>query len=451
MKILLIGSGGREHALAWKLASAGHTVSCAPGNPGIAGVAECLAIPASDLDGLERAATGGPVDLVVVGPEAPLVAGLGDRLRRHGVLVFGPDRDGAQLEGSKVFSKEFFARHGIRSAGFAACDTVEAADEAIARLCLAADGDDTGAIAPGVVVKADGLAAGKGVIVCSDAREARAAVRTMLEDRRFGDAGARVVIEQRLRGRELSIMALTDGHRCEVLAQAEDHKAIHDGDRGPNTGGMGTVSPCHWVSEALLDQVAGEILGPTLRGLRSDGIDYRGVLYAGLMIAPDGTPWILEYNCRFGDPETQPVLARLDGDLAHWLAGAAAGKLPDEPMRWDRRTAVCVILASAGYPGKATTGMVITGLPGTGSPCTGQADTGSRDTLVFHAGTAVRDGALVTAGGRVLGVTALAKDLAAARRAAYRAVDAIHFDGVQVRRDIGARGEVATESVARDS
>jgi phosphoribosylamine--glycine ligase len=258
----------------------------------------------------------------------------------------------------------------------------------------------------------------------------------MLEERRFGDAGSRVIIEERLDGRELSVMAITDGERLRVLAQAEDHKALHDGDLGPNTGGMGAVSPCHWVSAELIARIEREVLAPTLRGLAADGIEYRGVLYAGLMIDAAGTPWMLEYNCRFGDPETQVVVPRLEGDLAPWLAGAAHGKLPDQPMRWDARTAVCVTLAAAGYPAAPETGKPITGALVEQPP---EAD--RDDLLVFHAGTAVREGKLVTAGGRVLGVTALGDDLAAARRRAYDAVATIHFEGMHARTDIGARKE----------
>lgn len=422
MKILVVGGGGREHALVWSLARKGHQVLAAPGNPGIANQAECLDIGASNLDALEQAALDRGVDLVVVGPEAPLVDGLADRLRARGVLVFGPGAAAAQLEGSKVFAKEFFDRHGIPTAEFAVCSSLEEADAAIERLGGA------------LVIKADGLAAGKGVVVCSTADEAREAARLMLVERRFGDAGARVLVERRLFGQELSVMALTDGTRYEVLAQAEDHKSIFDGDRGPNTGGMGTVSPAPWASEELIARVCREVFEPTLRGLRADGLDYRGVLYAGLMVGDDGTPWMLEYNCRFGDPEAQPVLARLEDDLGAWLAGAAAGKLPDGPMRWDERTAVCVILAAAGYPGSPRKGDEIRGVD------TVDAEA---DMIVFHAGTSARDGALYTAGGRVLAVTALAADTESARQRAYAGVERIDFDGKQFRRDIGARERTA--------
>jgi len=418
VRILVVGSGGREHALCWRLASSGHQVLAAPGNPGITGVGECVPVGVGDHDALVALAVERRVELVVVGPEAPLVAGLADRMRGRGLAVFGPGASGARLEGSKVFSKQFFARHGIPSAEFAACASVAEADAAIDRL-----GDR-------VVVKADGLAAGKGVVVCATADQARAAAREMIEGGAFGAAGERLVIERRLDGHELSVMALTDGESFEILAQAEDHKTIFDGDRGPNTGGMGTVSPAPWATAALIDRVRAEVIAPTVRGLAADGIPYRGVLYAGLMVAADGTPWLLEYNCRFGDPETQPVMARFRGDLGEWLAGAAAGRLPGGSVPWDPRTAVCVVMAAAGYPAAPRTGDAIHGL----------SEIGGDDLIVFHAGTAIRDDRLVTAGGRVLGVTALGADLGDARARAYAAVARIHFDGAQYRRDIGERG-----------
>ena len=416
MKILVVGSGGREHALVWRLAKSGHRVIVAPGNPGMEAIATCLPIKISDTAGIVGAALDEQIDLCVVGPEAPLVAGLGDALRAASVLTFGPDRDGAQLEGSKVFSKQFFARHGIPTAEFAVCATIAEADDAIERL-----GAD-------VVVKADGLAAGKGVVVCDTRDEARAAARAMLEARRFGDAGARIVIERKIAGREVSVLAITDGHRLLVLPAAEDHKTIFDGDRGPNTGGMGTVSPA-WTPQALIDRIEREILRPTVAGLERDGIDYRGVLYAGVMVDAQGAPWLLEYNCRFGDPETQPVMARWQGDLGATLAGAANGTLPDTAPTWDPRTAVCVVVAAAGYPDSPRTGDPIEGLPAE-----------REDLVVFHAGTAKQDGVLVSSGGRVLGVTALGADVDSARERAYAAVDGIELAGMQFRRDIGRRG-----------
>jgi phosphoribosylamine---glycine ligase len=415
MKILVVGSGGREHALAWRLAAGGHEIVAAPGNPGIAAIGRCVPVKVLDLDGQVALAREEAVDLVVVGPEGPLVVGLADRLRAAGLSTFGPGADGARLEGSKVFSKQFFARHGIPTAEFAVCDSVADADAAVDRL-----GGD-------VVVKADGLAAGKGVVVCSTPDEARAAAREMLEARRFGDAGARVIVERKIPGREVSVLAITDGARCVVLPAAEDHKTIFDGDRGPNTGGMGTVSPA-WPTPALLARIEREILAPTVTGLARDGIEYRGVLYAGVMVDDAGTPWLLEYNCRFGDPETQPVLARLQSDLGAILAGAAAGALPAGEPVWDPRTAVCVVVAAAGYPETPRTGDSITGLDDPGA-----------DVVVFHAGTALDGDRLVSAGGRVLGVTALGADLAQARERAYAAVERIGLDGKQFRRDIGLR------------
>jgi phosphoribosylamine---glycine ligase len=418
MRILVIGSGGREHALAWRLARAGHELLAAPGNPGMETVAACAPIPVDEHASLVAHALAHKVDLVVVGPEAPLVAGLGDKLRAAGLLTFGPGTSGARLEGSKVFSKQFFARHRIPTAPFAVAASAEEADAAIARLCSAS----------GVVVKADGLAAGKGVVVAGDAAEARAAARAMLEGRRFGDAGATVVVEQRISGREVSVLALTDGHRLEVLPTIEDHKTIFDGDRGPNTGGMGTVSPS-WVTDAMMARIRSEILEPTLRGLRADAIEYRGVLFAGVMVEPSGAPYLLEYNCRFGDPEVQPIMARMRGDLGAVLLGAARGEMPVGALAWDARVAVCVVIAAAGYPATPRTGDPIEGL--------GAID---GDVTVFHAGTARgADGRLVSAGGRVLGVTALGISVDQARAKAYAAVDRIELAGKQVRRDIGAR------------
>jgi phosphoribosylamine---glycine ligase len=418
MRILVIGSGGREHALVWRLARTGHQMVAAPGNPGIEDGAECAAISVDDHAGLVELATAKKVDLVVVGPEAPLVAGLADRLRAAGLLTFGPGTSGARLEGSKVFSKQFFARHRIPTAPFAVATTVDEADAAIDRLTGSA----------GVVVKADGLAAGKGVVVARAADEARAAARAMLEARRFGTAGATVVVEQRIVGREVSVLALTDGHRLEVLPSIEDHKAIFDGDQGPNTGGMGTVSPS-WATDAMMARIRSEILEPTLRGLRADAIDYRGVLFAGVMVEPSGAPYLLEYNCRFGDPEVQPIMARMRGDLGAVLLGAARGEMPVGALAWDARVAVCVVVAAAGYPEAPRTGDLIGGLAAV-----------ENEVIVFHAGTARRpDGQLVSAGGRVLGVTALGISVDQARAKAYAAVDRIALAGKQVRRDIGAR------------
>jgi phosphoribosylamine--glycine ligase len=415
MKILVVGSGGREHALAWRLAKGGHEIVAAPGNPGIAGVARCVNIGVGDLDGLCDLAVAEQVALVVVGPEAPLVAGLADKLRGRGVATFGPGADGARLEGSKAFSKQFFAKHGIPTAPFRVCATITEAEDAIH------------ALGGKVVVKADGLAAGKGVVVAADAAEALDAARDMLEARRFGDAGTTVIVEQRIVGREVSVLAITDGKTLEVLPAVEDHKTIFDGDKGPNTGGMGTVSPA-WTSDDVLVRIKHEILEPTVRGLRADGIDYRGVLFAGIMVDAAGAPWLLEYNCRFGDPEIQPITARLVGDFGAVLHGAATGALTHGHITCDARVAVCVVVAAAGYPGTVRTGDVIGNLPAS-----------TDDVVVFHAGTARAGDKLVTAGGRVLGITALGVSVAQARERAYAVVDAIELAGKQVRRDIGAR------------
>lgn len=416
MKILVIGNGGREHALVWRIVRGGHDVIAAPGNPGIESIARCVNVGVGEHDALVALAGRERVDLVVVGPEAPLVAGLADKLRAAGVPTFGPGAAGARLEGSKAFSKEFFAKHGIPTARFRVVATLADAEAAIDQI-----GDN-------VVVKADGLAAGKGVVVAGSRAEAKAAAREMLEARRFGDAGATVIVEERIIGREVSVLALTDGKRLEVLPAIEDHKTIFDGDVGPNTGGMGTVSPA-WTNADIVDRITKEILQPTVRGLAADGIDYRGVLFAGVMVDAAGAPYLLEYNCRFGDPEIQPIAARMVGDLGTVLAGAAAGELPVGKLAWDARVAVCVIVAAAGYPGNVRTGDPIRGL-----------DTVPDDVVVFHAGTARKDGELVTAGGRVLGVTALGVSAAQARERAYAVVDAIQLEGKQVRRDIGARG-----------
>jgi phosphoribosylamine--glycine ligase len=420
MRILVVGSGGREHALAWRLADH-HDVVAAPGNPGMEAVARCMPdVGVADADRIVKLALDEGADLVVVGPEGPLVAGLADRLRAAGLATFGPGAAGARLEGSKVFSKQFFARHRIPTAPFEVASTVEEADAAIGRLAMPGGG---------VVVKADGLAAGKGVVVAGSVDEARAAAREMLEAGRFGEAGATVVVEQKIAGREVSVLALTDGARLEVLPSVEDHKAIFDGDRGPNTGGMGTVSPA-WITDAIAARIRHEILEPTVRGLGADGIDYRGVLYAGVMVDPAGAPYLLEYNCRFGDPETQPIMARARGDLGAVLLGVARGDLPVGSLAWDARVAVCVVIAAAGYPGPPRLGDPIGGLEGPHED----------GVVVFHAGTARRGDALVSAGGRVLGVTALGISVQQARAKAYAAVDRIAMPGKQVRRDIGARG-----------
>jgi phosphoribosylamine--glycine ligase len=425
-RIFLVGSGGREHALAWKLAQSRlvELIVVAPGNPGIAGVpkARCVPIGVEAIPELVAAAVAEKADLVVCGPETSLVAGLGDAVRDAGMAFFGPSARAAEIEGSKAYAKRLMAAAGVPTAAFGAFDDLDAALSFINQQ-------------PGlVVVKADGLAAGKGVVVASSKEEARAASRSMLRDRAFGDASARVVVEERLTGREVSMMALCDGERLALLATSEDHKAVGDGDVGPNTGGMGTYSPSTLVDDALRERILETIFVPTVRALAADGRPFRGLLYGGLMLTPDRGPMVIEWNCRFGDPETQSVLARMEDDLYPWLAGAARGELPPGAPRFFDGAAVCVVLAAAGYPGKVRTGDAITGGLAPDSP----------DVLVFHAGTQKdAQGRLVTAGGRVLGVTARGRSFEEARARAYAAAGDIRFDGVHYRRDIGMRGAAA--------
>jgi phosphoribosylamine---glycine ligase len=423
-RILLVGSGGREHALAWKLAKSQlvELIVVAPGNPGIGAVPKvrCVPIQSEAIAELVATAVAEKADLVVCGPETALVAGLGDAVRAAGLAFFGPSSAAAEIEGSKTYAKKLMAAAGVPTAAFGAFDDLDAA--------LAFIDAQPGL----VVVKADGLAAGKGVVVASSKDEAKAAARAMMVDRAFGDAGARVVVEERLTGREVSMMALCDGERLTLLATAEDHKAVGDGDVGPNTGGMGTYSPSPLVDEALAQRILETIFLPTVRALAADGRPFRGLLFGGLMLTPDRGPMVIEWNCRFGDPETQVVLARMEDDLYPWLAGAARGALPEGAPRWHEGAAVCVVVAAAGYPGKVRTGDLITGLPVIDE---------ANDVLPFHAGTRRDDkGRIVTAGGRVLGITARGKTFDEARARAYSTVDVVRFDGMHFRRDIGMRG-----------
>jgi len=419
MKVLVVGSGGREHALAWKIAQSPKVdaVYAAPGNAGTAREAELVDIAADDIDGLLDFARTERIDLTVVGPEAPLVAGIVDRFREAGLRIFGPGKEAAQLEGSKVFAKELMREASIPTAG---CRIFDRADQAHAYL------DSTGGP---VVVKADGLAAGKGVLVCGTIDQAHEAVDAIMVEHQFGEAGRQVVVEECLVGEEASILALTDGRTIYPLPSSQDHKPVYDGDRGPNTGGMGAYSPAPVITPALAQRITREVLVPAVHALTVRGIRYRGVIYAGLMITPGG-PKVLEFNCRFGDPETQPILMRLRGDLVPALEAVADGRLEDISLDWDQRPSVCVVMASGGYPGSYEKGKVITGL-----------DEVARDpeVKVFHAGTALRDGQVVTNGGRVLGVTARAGTIAEAKARAYQAVKRIHFDGAYYRTDISDR------------
>jgi phosphoribosylamine--glycine ligase len=417
MRILVVGGGGREHALVWKIGRSPlvEKVFCAPGNPGTALLAENLPLRADDLEGIAAWVGAGRIDLVVVGPEAPLVAGLADRLRADGVPVFGPSASAARLEGSKAFAKEVMEAAGIPTAGHAVFDALAPA-LAHARV-----------LGGRVVVKADGLAAGKGVVVCAGVAEAEEALRAILVDRVHGAAGARVVVEERLEGPEVSVIALSDGERVLTLAPAQDHKRIFDGDRGPNTGGMGAFCPTPTLTPAQLADVERVVLLPTVREMARRGTPFRGALYAGLMLTREG-PKVLEFNARFGDPETQPILLRLQGDLVPVLLATARGDLTGAALAFDARAAVGVVLAAEGYPGRVTSGDVIEGVEGPFA----------EGVQVFHAGTA-RDaaGRLVTAGGRVLTVCALGEGLAGAAARAYEAVARIRFRGCQFRRDIG--------------
>lgn len=417
MQVLIVGGGGREHALAYKIAQSPRVgrIYCAPGNAGTAGLAECVDIAATDTAGLVAFARKHSIDLTVVGPETPLVGGLADELRAAGLTVFGPGARGAALEGSKSFAKEIMQRYGIPTA---ACRVFTSAREA--RDYLGADGGPW-------VIKADGLAAGKGVVVTADRDEALRAVEAMMVERVFGAAGDKVLVEECLAGEEVSVLAFTDGETVVPMLAAQDHKRVFDLDAGPNTGGMGAYAPAPVLTRELAARVREEILLPTVRGLAAEGIVFRGVLYAGLMIGPDG-PKVLEFNVRFGDPEAQPVLMLLESDLVEIMLAVEAGRLAQTPVLWRDGAAVCVVLASGGYPGPYDTGIPIEGL----------ADV-PPEVVVFHAGTALDQGRVVTAGGRVLGVTAAGPDIAGACALAYKGVAGLSFAGMHYRRDIGRR------------
>jgi len=419
MKVLVVGGGGREHTLVWKIAQSPKVskVYCAPGNAGTAELAENVAVPADEVQMLMRLAEREKVDLTVVGPEAPLVAGVVNRFAAHGLLAFGPSQRAAELEGSKVFAKYIMRKHGIPSARYDVFETVDAAEEHVREAAFP------------LVVKADGLAAGKGVTVCHERKQAFDAIDRAMRERVFGDAGNRLVVEECLVGEEASILALTDGRTIIPLPTSQDHKPIFDGDQGPNTGGMGAYSPAPVVTDAQCDRIERDVIVPIVHAMNKEERPYRGVVYAGLMMTDDG-PRVLEFNVRFGDPETQPILFRLQSDIVPVLRAVAEGNLQDVKLEWDPRPAVCVVVASGGYPGKYEKGKPITGLAEAAA---------MPDVMVFHAGTALRDGQVVTAGGRVLGVTAKGDDIRDAIARAYAAIEAIHFDGMQYRTDIGAK------------
>jgi phosphoribosylamine--glycine ligase len=421
MRILVIGSGAREHAIAWKLSGERGVadIVCAPGNPGMAEVARCIPVDAGDPDALAALAGREQIDLTVVGPELPLSRGAADLLRARGRAIVGPSKAAAALESSKAFAKDFMARHGVPTARFRICDRADDAQAAVAR----------GELGFPLVIKADGLAAGKGVVIAADRAAAQAAIAAAMVDRRFGDAGARVVLEEYLEGEEASFFVLTDGRSVMPLASAQDHKRIFDGDRGPNTGGMGAFAPSPLVTRDVERRVLDDIVHPVLRGMAAEGCPFQGFLYVGLMLTARG-PRVVEFNVRFGDPEAQVVLPMLDEDLSTLLWAAAAGALPGRPARFRDEPHVGVVLASAGYPESADSGREIDGLaeaarvPGA---------------LVFHAGTARRGERIVTAGGRVLTVVGRGPTHREAIGVAYQAAERIRFEGMQYRHDIGQK------------
>ena len=421
MKILLIGGGGREHALAWKLAQSTkvENIFAAPGNPGIAELpkCQCIALNLDDLEKVADYAEDNGIDLTVVGPEATLVAGIADVFKRRGLPVFGPSKAAAQLEGSKAFSKELMAKYDIPTAFFKICEDIE-----IAKAYVEEKG------AP-IVVKADGLAAGKGVVVAMTKEEALEAIDEMMADQKFGNAGARVVLEEFMEGEEASLLAFTDGKTVVPMIAAQDHKRVYDNDEGPNTGGMGTYAPAPVMTDVLRLKATERILKPVVAAMAEEGTPYQGCLYAGLMIKGDSVK-VVEFNCRFGDPETQVILPLLDGDLAEIMLACATGTLDEVEVAWSDKAAVCVVMASGGYPGSYENGKEISGLA--------EANT-DEATVVFHAGTNLADGKIVTAGGRVLGVTSVDKNIREARDRAYAAVEKIKFDKVFYRKDIAWR------------
>ena len=422
MKILVIGSGGREHALVWKLKQSKlvKEIFCAPGNAGIAQLAKCVQIEASDIPGALKFVLENKIDLTVVGPEAALVEGIVDEFQKHGLKIFGPTRAAAQLEASKIFAKEFMKRCKIPTADFQVFDDTK---KALHFLKVLREADYP------LVIKADGLAAGKGVVICHSLDEARRTIEEMIEQKIFKDAGSRVIIEECLKGEEVSMLAICDGEDFVLLDSAQDHKRIFDDDLGPNTGGMGAYSPTPFVSKDLYKEIGWRIIYPTIQAMKKEGHPFKGILYAGLMLTATG-PYVLEYNVRFGDPETQALLPRLKNDLAAIMLASVQGDLSTVRLDWDPRCCVCVVLSSGGYPGPYDTGKEIVGL---------EKFQNEKDSIVFHAGTKTVDGKIVTSGGRVLGVTALGDSMDDAVQKTYTTVEQISFEKCFFRRDIGAK------------
>lgn len=421
MKILVIGGGGREHTLVWKLSQSPRVtkIYCAPGNAGIGQIAENIEIQVEDIEGLFKFALEQNIDLTVVGPEVPLVMGIVDRFQQGGLRIFGPNRNCAQLEGSKAFSKDFMVRHHIPTAQYVEYTELEDAKKSI------------GLFGFPMVIKADGLAAGKGVVIVNDMDEALKVLNSIMTDKEFGDAGNKVVIEEFLTGTETSILCFVDEKTIIPMVSAQDYKKIYDEDQGPNTGGMGTYSPSKIYDEDLEKEVDEHILQPVLKGLQRDGLDFKGILFIGLMITGEGAK-VLEFNVRFGDPETQVILPRLETDLLEIMNSIIDGNLKDQPIRWSDKKTVCVVLASGGYPGTYTKGKVIEGL-----------DRINEDSIIFHAGTSAVNGSIVTDGGRVLGVTAWGETIDEAREKAYSNITSICFEEMQYRKDIAKLKEEA--------
>ncbi len=419
MRILVLGNGGREHALVWKLRQSPRVskMYCAPGNGGIVDEAECLPVDLKSLDSILTLGQQVRPDLTVVGPELPLMLGVVDEFTRRGWPVFGPTKAAAQLESSKSFAKEFLQRHRIPTAAYAICDSVDEVREALSHFHLP------------VVVKADGLAAGKGVVIAASKEEAASVAAEMFSGKMVGDAGARVVLEECLKGDELSFLVLSDGERVAPLVAAQDHKRVGAGDTGPNTGGMGAYSTADIVDDTMRDWLVHHIAKPVVEGMKAEGAEYKGILYCGLMMTARG-PMVLEFNCRFGDPETQPILMRLESDLVDALEASIAGRVSEGDFKWSKDASVCVVMASGGYPGTFEMGKKIAGL---------DTAAGGEGVKVFHAGTSKRDGEFYTAGGRVLGVTARAAGLEAAVERAYEVCGKVRFEGAHYRRDIAGR------------
>jgi phosphoribosylamine--glycine ligase len=416
MKVLVIGGGGREHALVWKIAQSPYVkkIYSAPGNAGISELAECVDIKAEDIEKIADFAEKEGIDLTVVGPEAPLVEGIVDEFEKRKLKIFGPNKAAAQIEGSKVFAKNLMKRYGIPTAEYEVFDDYEKALRYVENSNIP------------IVVKAEGLAAGKGVVVAKTREEAKNAIKAMMKDGVFGKAGRRIVIEEFLEGREVTVMAFCDGKTAKIMESSRDYKRVFDGDEGPNTGGMGAVSPAYYYTDDVSEYVRKNIIRKTLEAMEKEGAPFKGVLYAGLMLTSKG-PKVLEFNCRFGDPETQSVLPRLNTDLVEIIIKVLEGRLSEADIEWSKEKAVCVVLASGGYPGAFKKGKEVTGIE----------DAEKEGAVVFHAGTALKDGKVVTAGGRVLGVTALGKTEEEARDNAYRAASKIYFEGMHFRKDIG--------------